>query len=57
MIIGKLIPAGTGYRSHQEIPEAIEDAAILNENLEDLAKRPTVEAGVDSAEPALPVTA
>ena len=57
VIIGKLIPAGTGYRSHQEIPEAIEDAAILDENLEDRVEQATVKAGVDSAEPALPVAA
>ncbi|MDP7259941.1 MAG: hypothetical protein QF376_03560, partial [Anaerolineales bacterium] len=57
VIIGKLIPAGTGYRSHQEIPEAIEDAAILDENLEDLLEQATAQAGVDSADPAQPVAA
>ena len=35
VIIGKLIPAGTGYASHQHIPEAIEDSSILEETLEE----------------------
>ena len=36
VIIGKLIPAGTGYKSHQEVPEAIEDSAVLEDNLDDI---------------------
>ena len=34
VIIGKLIPAGTGYKSHQPVPEIIEDNAVLEDNLE-----------------------
>ena len=36
VIIGKLIPAGTGYKSHQVVPEAIEDSAVLEDNLDDI---------------------
>jgi len=35
VIIGKLIPAGTGYASHQHIPEAIEDSSVLEDTLEE----------------------
>ena len=36
VIIGKLIPAGTGYETHQHIPEAIEDTGVLEDNLENI---------------------
>ena len=43
VIIGKLIPAGTGYLSHQEIPDAIEDTNALEENLEEIVEQATIE--------------
>jgi DNA-directed RNA polymerase subunit beta' len=36
VIIGKLIPAGTGYQSHQHVPEAVEDSAVLEDNLDNI---------------------
>jgi len=36
VIIGKLIPAGTGYQTHQPLPEAIEDTSVLEDNLENI---------------------
>ena len=44
VIIGKLIPAGTGYLSHQKIPDAIEDTNILEENLEEIVEQAAIEA-------------
>ncbi|MDP6792770.1 MAG: DNA-directed RNA polymerase subunit beta', partial [Anaerolineales bacterium] len=57
VIIGKLIPAGTGYRSHQQIPEAIEDTALLDENIDSIVEKDTIVANVDGAKPVLPVVA
>jgi DNA-directed RNA polymerase subunit beta' len=57
VIIGKLIPAGTGYQSHQDVPDAIEDATVLDETLDNLVENGAVEASADGAEPSLPMAA
>ena len=36
VIIGKLIPAGTGYKSHQPVPDVIEDSVVLEDNPDDI---------------------
>jgi DNA-directed RNA polymerase subunit beta' len=36
VIIGKLIPAGTGYKSHQPVPEVIEDSVVQEDNPDDI---------------------
>jgi DNA-directed RNA polymerase subunit beta' len=60
VIIGKLIPAGTGYHTHQDIPDAIEDATVLEEDLQEIVdkdKDSVSKAGANSAEQALPLAA